>query len=73
MKPAKQYCHDWMHALMVSGVMNVVLWKLFVALSAVMGDIYTQVYNYIQTWGGLHFAIMGLLCEICFWGEGVVQ
>lgn len=50
-KPAKQYCHDWMHALMVSGVMNVVLWKLFVALSAVMGDIYTQVYNYIETWG----------------------
>ena len=50
--PASQYCHDWMHALMVSGVMNVVLYLLLLALSRLpqLGNWYEQVYTYLSMW-----------------------
>ena len=31
-RPASQYCHDWMHALMVAGVMNKIIFALLLAL-----------------------------------------
>ena len=46
-KPASQYCHDWMHCIMVGGVMNVVLFHLFKAIG--MG-IYSTLYDYVQAW-----------------------
>ena len=50
-KPASQYCHDWMHAIMVSGVMNVVIYLLLAAIMASgMNDVYGALYSYCGNW-----------------------
>jgi hypothetical protein len=50
-KPASQYCHDWMHAVMVGGVMNVVMFLLLASLAAAgMNDIYNTLHGYCDRW-----------------------
>ena len=49
-RPASQYCHDWMHAMMVSGVMDKVIFALLQAVKTVVPDIYKRLYDYIGQW-----------------------
>ena len=46
-KPASQYVHDWMHCICVTGVMNIIIYRLLLALMATgMPDIYARLYAY---------------------------
>lgn len=50
-KPASQFCHDWMHALMVHGVLNTVLFLFLEALiKADVRDIWDRLQGYVELW-----------------------
>ena len=49
--PVDQFCHDWMHMLMVQGIFNTVMFLLLRDLAkAGVTDIYTQLETYLSTW-----------------------
>jgi len=48
--PVSQYCHDWMHALMVNGVFNTVVYLVTTALLASGCPVYSLMFDYINTW-----------------------
>jgi hypothetical protein len=45
--PASQFCHDWMHAMLVNGVFHTVTYLLLIGLGP---DIYSTLQNYIGLW-----------------------
>lgn len=50
-KPASQFCHDWMHALFVSGVFNTIAFLLLESfVGAGMRDIWGMMEEYIALW-----------------------
>ena len=49
--PASQFCHDWMHAMMVHGVFNTMLYLLLEALLQVgVRDIWQRLHDYVGLW-----------------------
>ena len=49
--PTLQFCHDWMHAIFVNGVFNVITFLLCKALkNACVSDVYSRFEHYIATW-----------------------
>ena len=50
-EPASQYCHDWMHAICVSGVVNTIIFLLLAALTAGgFTHLYETLHDYIEGW-----------------------
>ncbi len=50
-RPAQQFCHDWMHAMFVHGVFNTVGFLLLEALIQTgVRDIWDTFYNYVGLW-----------------------
>jgi len=50
-KPASQYCHDWMHCLLVHGVFQTVVHLLLTKLAVTdLPNIYQTLYEYLQLW-----------------------
>ena len=50
-KPATQYCHDWMHALFCSGVFNIIVVQFMREISAVSdADPWSVVQSYVEKW-----------------------
>ena len=51
LQPASAYCHDWMHAVLVNGVFNTIVYLLFEALSvAGFKQIWEFVGQYVSEW-----------------------
>lgn len=50
--PITQYCHDWMHAFLVHGILNVTLWLVLNALQAskVVPNVWAFFMHYFLTW-----------------------
>jgi len=48
--PVTQYCHDWMHALLVNGCFNTVFFLWLNAVSNSLDDVYKLLYNYSEMW-----------------------
>jgi len=49
--PASQFCHDWMHAVLVHGVFNTMVYLLLEALvKAGVRDIWDQMHAYVGFW-----------------------
>ena len=65
MKPADQFCHDWMHCLFQSGVWNI---TLFLVLRAIYKsgakDLYATLYTYLQSWHGPKKFKIGKIYEL---------
>jgi hypothetical protein len=49
-KPASQYCHDWMHGTCSSGVMSVCIFRLFMSLTAAGFPAWTLFAGYLALW-----------------------
>ena len=50
-QPASQYCHDWMHTVLVTGVFNTVVFRLFSDLwESGFRDIWAHVGRYVLQW-----------------------
>ena len=52
LKPASQFCHDWMHGIFVGGVFNVILSQLLADVQRENGStqIWRNIADYISTW-----------------------
>ena len=50
-KPVPQYCHDWMHCMMVNGVFTTTAYLLLASLAAAgMKNIWEMLHEYMQAW-----------------------
>jgi hypothetical protein len=51
-RPATQYMHDWMHAVVVNGSFNTIIYVFFEALMLAGVDVYDRLHEYIKlyTW-----------------------
>ena len=50
-KPVKQYCHDWMHCMMVNGVFTTTAYLLLASLAAAgMKNTWEMLHEYMQAW-----------------------
>lgn len=50
LEPVSHKAHDWMHAMMVSGVFNVILFLTLYCLSVVDSDITDKLQQYVRLW-----------------------
>lgn len=49
-RPASNFCHDWMHTLASSGVVQTVIYLLLSALVAELPDVYARLHTYVKEW-----------------------
>ncbi len=52
-KPASQYCHDWMHGLLSNGVFSIVVFWCLMRIEASWagaGTVWSTLDNYLKTW-----------------------
>ena len=51
MQPVSAYCHDWMHAILVTGVLNTVVYRLFEDVRlAGFKEVWEHVTRYVLQW-----------------------
>ena len=50
--PASQYCHDWMHAIMASEIIGIVIHLLLKAIAVASGEreVYSNLESYCKSW-----------------------
>ena len=50
LQPTKQFLHDWMHMMVVSGVVQTTLYLFFEAMNSAGIDFYSMVHGYMALW-----------------------